>query len=277
LLLREEALATFISCHEDATEALEDGAVTETEDLFSTTFKNWMTKELPDNLTGRTLKKSLTSEKISKPNDLTLSEFLKRLKKINKYITYCPGETAPLTNEYLITVLEQALPYAWRVDLMKRADYATMSLPQVESYFKLLENIKEAPARRPSNDKRSNQGVSSNRSNNNNRSGSGNRTNSRGNGNNRGRGNNRSNNRGNRNRVANPAPVQALRRSNRRRGPYCPHHRTNDHDGSDCPDYQQYLHTRNNDNEASQCNSSCTCTHYTSCIEPTEYSKDRQS
>jgi hypothetical protein len=43
LLLREEALATFISCHEDATEALADREETETEELFSTTFEDWMT------------------------------------------------------------------------------------------------------------------------------------------------------------------------------------------------------------------------------------------
>jgi hypothetical protein len=34
-----------------------------------------------------------------------------------------------------LTVLEQAVPQqAWRVDLMKRNDYATMTLAQVESY-----------------------------------------------------------------------------------------------------------------------------------------------
>jgi hypothetical protein len=35
-----------------------------------------------------------------------------------------------------------------------------------------------------------------------------------------------------------------LRRSNRVRGPYCPHHRTSDHDGSSCLDYLEYLATR---------------------------------
>jgi hypothetical protein len=69
-----------------------------------------MTREVPDELTGRMLKKSLTSEKLNKPYELTVSEFVKRLKKINKYIMYCPGATAALTNEDLITVLEQAVP-----------------------------------------------------------------------------------------------------------------------------------------------------------------------
>jgi hypothetical protein len=69
-----------------------------------------MAKEVPDELTGRMLKKSLTSEKLNKPYELTVSEFVKRLKKINKSIMYCPGATAALTNEDLITVLEQAVP-----------------------------------------------------------------------------------------------------------------------------------------------------------------------
>jgi hypothetical protein len=67
------------------------------------------------------------------------------------------------------------------------------------------------------------------------------------------RGNNRQGNHDGGRRVNNPtnqAPAQQqLRRSNRTRGPYCPHHRTNDHDGSTCPDYQQYIRTRNTGNQ----------------------------
>jgi hypothetical protein len=185
-----------------------------------------MAKEVPDELTGRMLKKSLTSEKLNKPYELTVSEFVKRLKKINKYITYCPGATAALTNEDLITVLEQAVPQAWRVDLMKRSDYATMTLAQVESYFKLLENVKETPPRHSGNDRRSGLSAPSVRGGNGgtNRSGNGvNRGRDNGGGNRNRRGTNRAPNRGDNRRNANPrnqAPAQQqLRRSNRSRGP----------------------------------------------------------
>jgi hypothetical protein len=292
LLLREDALANFVSCHDEAMEAIDEGdetetqemftAVfeawmtkevpdeltgrmlkksltskkpidegdeTETQEMFTAVFEAWMTKEVPDELTGRMLKKSLTSKKLNKPYELTASEFVKRLKKINKYIMYCPGATAALTNEDLIAVLKQAVPQAWRVDLMKRNDYATMTLTQVESYFKLLENIKEPHRRRSGNDCRSVSSVPSARN------GNGG-TNRSGNGGNRGRGNgrgnhnhgtNQANNRGGNRRSNNPtnqAPAQQLHRSNRNRGPYCPHHHTNDHFGSTCPDHQQYIHTR---------------------------------
>jgi hypothetical protein len=154
LLLREDALVNFVACHNDAMEYIDEGDETETQEIFTAVFEALMAREVPDELTGRMLKKSLTSEKLNKPYELTVSEFVKRLKKINKYIMYCPGATTALTNEDLITVLEQAGPQAWRVDLMKRNDYATMTLAQVESYFKLLENIKETPPRRSGNDRR---------------------------------------------------------------------------------------------------------------------------
>jgi hypothetical protein len=242
VLLREDALANFVSCHNKAMEAVDKGDETEMQEIVTAVFEAWMTKEVPDELTGRMLKKSLTSEKLNKPYELTVSEFVKRLKKINKYITYCPGATTvALNNEDLITVLEQAVPQAWRVDLMKRNDYATMTLAQVESYFKLLENIKETPPRRSGNDCRSVSSIPAARNGNGgtNRGGNGGNR-GRGNGN-RNRGTNRAPNRGGNRRNNNPtnqAPAQQLHRSNRNRGPNCPHHRTNDHDaGSTCPDY----------------------------------------
>jgi hypothetical protein len=131
LLLREDALANFVTCHNEAMEPIDEGDETETQEIFTAVFEAWMAKEVPDELTGRMLKKSLTSEKLNKPYELKVSEFVKRLKKINKYIMYCPGATAALTNEDLITVLEQAVPQAWRVALMKRNDYVTMTLARV--------------------------------------------------------------------------------------------------------------------------------------------------
>jgi hypothetical protein len=254
LLLREDALANFVACHNEALEPIDEGDETETQEIFTAVFEAWMAREVPDELTGRMLKKSLTSEKLNKPYELIVSEFIKRLKKINKYIMYCPGATAALTDEDLITVLKQAVPQAWRVDLMKRNDFATMTLAQVESYFKLLENIKETPPRRSRNDRRNDSSAPSVRGGNGgtNRDGNGGNR-GRGNGGNRNRGTNRSANRGGNRRNTNPtnqAPAQQpLRRSNRNRGPYCPHHRTDAHDGSTCSDYQQYLRTRNTGNQ----------------------------
>jgi hypothetical protein len=121
---------------------------------------------------------------------------------------------------------------------MKRNDYATMTLAQIESYFKLLENIKETPSRRSGNDHMSGSSAPSVRG---------------GNGGNRNRGTNRSANRGGNRRNANPtnqAPAQQeLHRSNHNRGHYCPHHRTDAQDGSTCPDYQQHLCTHNTGNQ----------------------------
>jgi hypothetical protein len=120
----------------------------------------------------------------------------------------------------MITVLEQAVPQAWRVDLMKRNDYATMTLAQVESYFKLLENIKETPPHRSGNDRRmSTTAPSTNRGN----GGSNRRGNSGTGDRGRGRGNNRQGNRGGGRRTNNPtnqAPAQQqLHRCNRTRDP----------------------------------------------------------
>jgi hypothetical protein len=106
VLLREDALANFVACHNDAMESIDEGDETERQDIFTAVFEAWMAREVPDELTGRMLKKSVSSEKLNKPYELTVSEFVKRLKKINKYITYCQGATAALTNEDLITVLE---------------------------------------------------------------------------------------------------------------------------------------------------------------------------
>jgi uncharacterized low-complexity protein len=133
---------------------------------------------------------------------------------------------------------------------MKRNDYATMTLAQVESYFKLLKNIKETPPRRSGNDHRMSTTAPSTNCGN----GGSNRSGNSGNGDcGRSRGNNRQGNCGGGRRTnnqTNQAPAQhQIRRSNRTRGPYCPHHRTNDHDGSTCPDYQQYICTRNTGNQ----------------------------
>jgi hypothetical protein len=91
LLLRVDALANFVACHNEALEPIDEGDETETQEIFIAVFEAWMVREVPDELTGCMLKKSLTSEKLNKPYELTVSESVKRLKKIIKYITYCSG------------------------------------------------------------------------------------------------------------------------------------------------------------------------------------------
>jgi hypothetical protein len=61
LLLREDALSNFVSCHNEAIETLDEGAETETDEIFTAVFEAWMIKEVPDESTGRMLKKSLRS------------------------------------------------------------------------------------------------------------------------------------------------------------------------------------------------------------------------
>jgi hypothetical protein len=78
LLLCEDMLSNFVSCHNEAIETLDEGAKTETDEIFTAVFETWMIKEVPGELTGRMLKKSLTSEKLNKPYyKLTVSEFVK--------------------------------------------------------------------------------------------------------------------------------------------------------------------------------------------------------
>jgi hypothetical protein len=55
LLLREDALANFVSCHNEAMEAIDEGDETEMQETFTAVFEAWMAKEVPDELTGRML------------------------------------------------------------------------------------------------------------------------------------------------------------------------------------------------------------------------------
>jgi hypothetical protein len=249
LLLNGDTLTEFNDAHEESQEDVDDGDDVETVAIFNDSFERWLTHELPDGLTGRNLRDQLTPGKVHKPAGMNISKFVKRIKKINKYITYCPGDAEIRSNDDLIAVLEQAVPHAWRVDLKKRADHASMTLSQVAAYYTLLEGLEPAPRNAPI--RRAVVQTNNRRTSRNNRD----RGNRRNDGNNGGGGNGgnapaRRNppprNRGN---AANNNGAPALRRSNRRRGPYCPHHRTNEHDGSSCPDYQEYLTTRNNGRE----------------------------
>ena len=230
LLLKEDALEAFNDAHDEVTEDLDENDDQMTSEIFDETWQQWLANELQnDENTAKELKRDLWSSNLKKPSNLPVTSFVKRLKKINKFIDYLPGEETRLTNNELQLVLENAVPPTWKVDLQKRADYGDdMTLAKALKYFKLLEKL-ETPKVQQDKPMKTKQDVTHND-------------------NDKlkpqrdhdqydlktGQGSNR---------------TLPLRRSQRRKGPYCPHHRTTDHDGQNCPEYQQYLRTRNQNHD----------------------------
>lgn len=221
LLLKEDALETFNDAHEELIENLEEGEDTNAHGVFDETWEQWLTIELQGGeMTAKELRRDLVSGSLKKPSEMSISKFVKRIKKINKFIGYLPGTVQRLSNDELLMVLVTAVPRAWKIDLQKRADYDEMTLTKAQKYFQLLEKLDPAPkqvaertpdsGRNKSNEYNSDVKSSKHVVN----SDKGKETSSE------------------------------LRRSNRKRGPYCPHHRSNDHEGRDCPEYQEYLKSR---------------------------------
>ena len=66
---------------------------------------------------GEKIKKELC--KVKKPMMMTVTNFVARLRKLNKFITYCPGDVPELRSDELQVILEQAVPSGWRSDLLK--------------------------------------------------------------------------------------------------------------------------------------------------------------
>ena len=88
---------------------------------------------------GEKIKRELCKTK--KPMSMDVTTFVAMLKKINKFIRYCPGDVPELSSEELQGVLEQSVQNSWRTDLLKRTDYESLTLDDVRDYFKLLEGL----------------------------------------------------------------------------------------------------------------------------------------
>lgn len=77
-----------------------------------------------------------------KPRDVPVQNFSYRLRELNEYVTWMPGEEPALTENQLQQAFYDAMPQAWR-DRFIGAGHsnATMTMPQVQRYFRLQENL----------------------------------------------------------------------------------------------------------------------------------------
>lgn len=254
LLLKGDALEGFRDAHNEVTEDLEDGDEDETAEIFDETLTKWIDSEIQEgDRAAKDLKKDLMYSNIKKPTTLTVTQFVKRLKKINRFIGYLPGDAEPLTNDELLTVLEKAMPNSWINDLKRRADYNEMTLLKATKYFKLLEEMD--PPRKNMSKTAGKEFASGSRGNHKTHGRKGWRSSktSKNDDQRSARGGLGRSNDGNDKRTTGSPPSRSgnhLRRSNRKRGPYCPHHRTDAHEGRDCPEYQEYLRTKRQTNQS---------------------------
>ena len=171
---------------------------------------------------------------------MSITQLFTRVRDLNQYIEICPDNECPFDENELMTILEAAIPRQWLTDLQKHADYATMTFVRMHTYLKLLESIDVRTKDRTHRQGGRGQGRHMYRTRSTGRGHCfGQRGQGRGDGGNAGGGaaggdSNTGHGRGR-------GQAAAPRCSNRRRGPYCPHCRTNDHDVSTCAQYQTYL------------------------------------
>jgi hypothetical protein len=237
LLLEDDARESWTDSYEEFTAGLAQGDPDRDRAAFEATLEGWMNGLLAgeENI-ANDLKDELQSLYKKKPVEMTISKVAKRIKKINKFIGILPGDTQSLSDRELLSVLKKLVPNSWLNDLKKKADYANITFASALKYFKILEELDPPPNK---NVKLSKNNSSPGGHNKNDKSSSRNNNNKKTDGS----GNVSRRSRGRNNR---PRNNNNLRRSNRNRGPYCPHHRTNDHDGANCPEYQAYKAGRNN-------------------------------
>jgi hypothetical protein len=267
LLLRDDALACFDANYDDPVitpvdpndnaadqQATRDQNTANQETAFNEAMEEFLTEYLKTD-TGKEIKSDIRTFK--KPTDMSVNSFFQRVQELNKLIELCPGGERRYDESELRVILEAACPSSWVLDLKKRSDYTETTVSKMKAYFKLLEGLEGHRAGRFGSGRfgaamrsRSRGAVDSGRG----PGGGGNRGNGGGGGGgggaglgqgpNQGRGGGRGGGRpvpagragGTGGRGAPPGP----RRSERRRGQYCPHCRTNDHDGSTCQLYQAY-------------------------------------
>jgi Retroviral aspartyl protease len=280
LLLRDQALEKFNEEYVDPTITPVDPAAandiqeaTRLQNLdnrrvsFNDAIQGLLERSLPT-MAGKNIKEEI--KRFRKPFDMSVEDFFQRMTKINKFIGLCPGPDRQYDEHEMRSILEQACPQSWYLDLKKQTAYPTMTLNQMKAYYKLLENAEGGSWERQTqrnrrgylglrggNPRAAGRGAQGQSSGRRIRGGGGGHGGGGHGGGGQGGGNNnpptppRNQGAGGR---AGGRPVQAsraggtggrgvqpgARRSDRRRGMWCPHCRTSEHDGSNCDLYQAY-------------------------------------
>jgi hypothetical protein len=89
-------------------------------------------------MAGKTIKEEILT--ICKPFDISVEDLVQQMIKISKYIGLCPGPERQYDDTEMRSLIEQACPSLWLMDLHKQPTYPTMMPLQVKFYCKLLEN-----------------------------------------------------------------------------------------------------------------------------------------
>jgi hypothetical protein len=89
-------------------------------------------------MAGKMIKEEMRT--FRKPIDMSVEDFIQRMMKINQFIGLCPGPEHQYDDAEMRSLIKQACPNLWLLDLRKHATYPTMTLVQVKAYFKLLES-----------------------------------------------------------------------------------------------------------------------------------------
>jgi transposase InsO family protein len=236
--------------------AIDPNAVEDSFDLFEETFGAFLLEALPHRC-GTKIKASLRN--VKKPNGMTVAVFVGRLLKMNSFIELSPGSEPVLTATELRNVLEDAVPRSWRNELRKLPAYLELSLSKVMDFFKTLEEIEKelvtqrlggrgnlttviesGPRALPRRSRRVTTSAG--------RGGGGGGGPATAGGGGRGGGARSGPSAGGGGAPSTgPAGTGSSggpRRSERQRRKWCPHHRTTDHDGANCPDYIAYKQSR---------------------------------
>ena len=205
-------------------ELLADDQEEETPEAFAEVLATLTTEYVPTR-TAQRLKRYLRD--VRKPSNLTVAQFVARLKLLNSYLPFMPtlnaGDNDTLNEAELQIILEHAVPGSWRHQLVVSGRYKDMDFNDVVAYFKTLENLEEESGRGTTASRIRGGG---------NAQGAGRNNNTKNGGN--GRSSQSNANHNNRNRQGGGGNGGQSRRSQRNKGPWCPVHKTTSHSWDQC-------------------------------------------
>ena len=225
-LLKGEAQSKWNQFYTEVTDQLAPAAEDEFEPMaaYTGTLTRWLSEHLTDEEIGRTIRSDINTANLKYPHGWTTSQVETRLRELNKYISYAPGNAEVLSDMDLINIFERMIPESWLKQLKKKDGYIDMSFSDRVKYIKTLEKTEgpvsySRPKPRAGTKSRPQPGHQSQtqtkpRPKPNPRS-------DRGSNSNKGR--------------PKHGPFS---------GTYCPTHRSTDHDGTTCPDHQAYLKSK---------------------------------
>jgi hypothetical protein len=99
----------------------------------------WMEEYLAEPEIGRKIVSDLLSMNIQYPPGWKTSDVMNRLKEMNKYIDYSPGDAQILTDQLHYNILERMIPLRWLEELKKEHGYLDMTTAEKIKYIKGLE------------------------------------------------------------------------------------------------------------------------------------------